>query len=127
MNAQDLPLRYNAVDILEHNLPQRADKEALFSDGRTLTFGQLSAEVNQVANALKRCGVREGEYVALLAHDTAEWVTCFFATLKIGAVHIGLNTLLTSQEYDYMLKDSGARILIVERRNLEQNRADSGR
>ena len=113
MKASDLPLTYNAVDILEHNLAERADKEALFSDSRTLTFGEISAEANQVANALKACGVRPGEYVGLLAHDTAEWVTCFFGTLKIGAIHIGMNTLLTSEEYDYMLKDSRARVLIV--------------
>ncbi|MGB1249928.1 MAG: benzoate-CoA ligase family protein [Candidatus Promineifilaceae bacterium] len=113
MKASDLPLNYNAVEILEHNLAERADKEALFSDSRTLTFGQISAETNQVANALKACGVRPGEYVGLLAHDTPEWVTCFFGTLKLGAIHIGMNTLLTSEEYDYMLKDCRARVLIV--------------
>lgn len=113
MKASDLPIQYNAVDILEHNLPARADKEALFSNSRTLTFGQISAEANRVANALKACGVRAGEYVGLLAHDTPEWVTCFFGTLKIGAIHIGMNTLLTADEYDYILKDSRARVLIV--------------
>ena len=113
MKASDLPLYYNAVDILEHNLEERSDKQALFSDPRTLTFGELAAEVNQVANGLKECGVRPGEYVGLLAHDSAEWVACFFGTLKIGAIHIGLNTLLTTDEYDYMLKDSRARVLIV--------------
>ncbi|MEM8859618.1 MAG: benzoate-CoA ligase family protein [Chloroflexota bacterium] len=113
MKASDLPLYYNAVDILEHNLPQRGDKEALFGDSRTLTFAQISAEANQVANALKACGVRAGEYVGLLAFDSAEWVTSFFGTLKIGAIHIGMNTLLTSDEYDYILKDSRARVLIV--------------
>ncbi len=113
MKASDLPLYYNAVEILEHNLADRADKQALFSDPRTLTFGEIAAEANQVANALKACGVRPGEYVGLLAHDSAEWVACFFGTLKIGGIHIGMNTLLTAAEYDYILKDSRARVLIV--------------
>lgn len=113
MRAAALPLYYNAVDILEHNLPERSDKEALFSDGRILTFAQIAQETNQVANALKVCGVRPGEYVGLLAHDTPEWVTCFFGTLKIGAIHIGMNTLLTANEYDYILQDSRARVLIL--------------
>lgn len=43
MRAADLPLMYNAVDILERNLPDRADKTALLSDNRSLTFGQVSA------------------------------------------------------------------------------------
>lgn len=113
MKASDLPIQYNAIEILEHNLAERADKQALFSDPRTLTFREISAEANQVGNALKACGVRPGEYVGLLAHDSAEWVACFFGTLKIGAIHIGMNTLLTAAEYDYILKDSRARVLIV--------------
>ncbi len=128
MKASDLPLFYNAVDILEHNLAERAEKKALFSEGRTLTFGEISAEVNQVANALKACGVRAGEYVGLLAHDSAEWVACFFGTLKIGAVHIGMNTLLTTDDYDYILKDSRARVLIVSEAildKIEQIRANN--
>lgn len=113
MQAAHLPIQYNAAEILEHNLPQRADKEALFSDSRTLTYAQISAESNQVANALKQCGVRPGEYVGLLALDSPEWVTSFFGTLKTGAVHVGMNTLLTPKEYDYILKDCRARVLIV--------------
>ncbi|MDJ0754954.1 MAG: benzoate-CoA ligase family protein [Ardenticatenaceae bacterium] len=120
MKAADLPLHYNAIEILEHNLATRSSKGALFSDSRSLTFQQLSAEVNRVANALKAAGVRPGEYVGLLAHDTPEWVICFFATLKIGAIHVGINTLLTPEEYDYILNDCRARILIVSEPLLEK-------
>ncbi|MCA9988192.1 MAG: benzoate-CoA ligase family protein [Anaerolineales bacterium] len=109
----DLPLYYNAVDILEHNLAERADKIGLCAQSRSMTFGEVAAEANQVANALKACGVRAGETVGLLAFDSPEWVTCFFGTLKIGAVHVGINTLLTPAEYAYILEDSRARVLIV--------------
>ncbi len=113
MRMTDLPLYYNAVDILEHNLKTRADKIALCSRERTLTFGEVAAEANQVGNALKKLGVRHGETVGLLTLDTAEWVTSFFGTLKIGAISIGLNTLLTAAEYDYILRDSRPRVLIL--------------
>ena len=114
MQMTDLPLYYNAVDILEGNLADRAEKIALYAPTRTLTFGAVAAEVNQVANALKRAGVRPGEMVGLLAFDGPEWVTSFFGTLKIGAVHIGINTLLTADEYLYMLQDSRTRVLIMQ-------------
>ncbi len=113
MKAADLPLTYNAIDILEHNLAERADKEALFSLERTMTFQEVSNEANQVGNALKALDVRMGETVGLLVLDSAEWVTTFFGTLKIGAISIGMNTLLTPAEYDYILRDSRARVLIV--------------
>ncbi|MCB0215634.1 MAG: benzoate-CoA ligase family protein [Chloroflexi bacterium] len=114
MRADDLPLYYNAVDILERNLPERADKIALCSDARTLRFGEVGAEVNQVGQALRAMDVRFGESVALLALDGAEWVTSFFGILKIGAIAASLNTLLTGEEYAYILRDCRARVLIVD-------------
>ncbi len=113
MRADDLPLYYNAVEILEHNLAERADKVALFSPSRNMTFGEVSQEANQVANALQKLDVRIGDVVGLLTYDTPEWVTCFFGTLKVGAVSLGLNTLLTADEYDYILRDSHAHVLII--------------
>lgn len=113
MRADDLPLSYNAVDILERNLPARAAKIAVLSDARSMTFGEVAAEVNQVGNALRALDVRRGESVVLLALDSAEWVCAYFGILKIGAVAASLNTLLTPAEYAYMLRDSGARVAIV--------------
>ena len=70
MKAADLPLYYNAVDILERNLATRADKVALLSDTRKeMTFREISNEANQVGNALKKLGVRMGDYVAILSLD----------------------------------------------------------
>src|SRR3954471_22656587 len=100
MNTSAVPQYYNAIDILERNLPARAGKVALFSAERELTFGQVAAEVNQVGNALKRLGVRFGEFVGILVPDGPEWVTAFFGTIKIGAIAIGLNTLLKAHEYE---------------------------
>jgi benzoate-CoA ligase family protein len=114
MKADDLPLRYNAVDVLERNLPARADRVALFSEPRQLTFGQVAAEVNRVGNALAGLGVRRGDTVALLAADSAEWVATYFAVIKLGAVVASFNTLLTPAEYRYMLDDCGARVLVID-------------
>jgi benzoate-CoA ligase family protein len=74
----------------------------------------MSKEVNQVGNGLLNLGVRMGEVVAILAPDGPEWVTCFFGTLKIGAIHLGVNTLLKPHDYAYILEDSRARALIVD-------------
>jgi benzoate-CoA ligase family protein len=113
MRASALPLHYNAVDILEHNLAERADKIALYSVEREMTFREVSDEVNRVGNALKKLDVRAGDCIGILAPDTAEWVTSFFGIIKIGAVALGINTLLKPYEYDYILNDSRARVLIV--------------
>ena len=113
MHIADLPLHYNCVHTLEHNLDRRADKIALYSLEREMTFREVSREVNQVGNALKKIGVRIGDFVAILSLDLPEWVTTFFGVLKIGGVAVGMNTTLTPKEYAYMLDDSRARVLVV--------------
>lgn len=113
MKAADVPRYYNAVDILERNLPVRPQKTALYSHEREMTFQEVANESNQVGNALTQLGVHFGDYVGILAPDSAEWVTTFFGTIKIGAIAIGMNTLLKPYEYDYILRDSRAGTLIV--------------
>lgn len=113
MKAEDLPLYYNAVDILERNLAERANKVALYSPSRDMTFQEVAAEANQVGHALKKLGVRQGDFVGILSLDVPEWVTSFFGIVKIGGVAVGMNTLLTPHEYAYMLRDSRARVLII--------------
>lgn len=113
MRARDLPLHYNASEILDGNLEERPDKVALVSAERSMTFGEAAAEANRVGNALLKLGVRAGDCVALLSLDGAEWVSVFFGTLRLGAISVGLNTLLTEKDYAYMLDDCRARVLVV--------------
>ncbi|HLB47599.1 MAG TPA: benzoate-CoA ligase family protein [Anaerolineales bacterium] len=113
MKAADLPLQYNAVDILERNLAARGDKVAIYSAEREMTFRQVANEANQIGNALKKLDVRLGESVGILSPDCAEWVASFFGIVKIGAISVGINTLLKPHEHAYILRDSRARTLIV--------------
>jgi benzoate-CoA ligase family protein len=113
MRAADLPLHYNAVSILEHNLASRGDKVAVCTPERELTFEQASHEVNRLGNALKKLDVRMGDSVAILCLDTVEWATAYFAIMKIGAIAVGMNTLLKPHEHAYVLHDCRARVLIV--------------
>jgi benzoate-CoA ligase family protein len=113
--AADVPLHYNAVDILERNLAVRADKVALYSPERTMTFGQVSAEVDRVGKGLSaKLGVRLGDFVAILGLDAPEWVTSFFGIVKAGGVAVSINTMATARECAYILGDCRARVLIVD-------------
>tara|TARA_B100000700_G_scaffold290023_1_gene347805 strand:+ start:1182 stop:2729 length:1548 start_codon:yes stop_codon:yes gene_type:complete len=113
MKAADLPNDYNMCEILERNLKHRADKEALLSEHVKLTFREVSDQVNKVGNALTRLGVGFGECVAILSPDRPEWVSTFFATAKIGGVALGMNTMLSTKEYDYIFKDARVRVLVI--------------
>ena len=73
MRASELPVYYNAVDILERNLAQRADKTALYSPDRELTFQQVSDEANRVGKALKTAPTTVPALVKAYADDDEPW------------------------------------------------------
>ena len=113
MKAADLPTDYNMCEILEHNLKNRSDKTALYSEYGPVTFREVSDQVNKVGNALTRLGIGFGECVAILCPDRPEWVSTFFATAKIGGVALGMNTMLSTEEYDYIFKDARVSVLVI--------------
>ena len=111
--AADLPLRYNAIDILERNLARHPQKAALVTADGEITFQEVAERANQVGNALRAMDVRVGDSVAILCLDTAEWVATFFGTLKCGGIAVGMSTLLTPEGIEYILNDSRARVVLV--------------
>ncbi len=81
--------------------------------GTPLTYAQVLELVNRTGNALRDLGVKRGERVMLLLPDGAPFIAGFFGAIKIGAVAVPVNTLLKPHDYEYLLNDSNARVLIV--------------
>lgn len=105
----------NVSAILENNVAAgRANKIALYRGNETWTYGSLVASANRMGNALKQLGVRPDERILLLLPDSAAFPVCFFGATKMGAVPVPVNTMLTSSDYEYLLKDSDARVLVVD-------------
>jgi benzoate-CoA ligase len=106
----------NATTVLvDVHIPAgRGEKPAILCGQRAVTYRGLCEGVNRLGNALKELGVRMEERVAILLPDSPEFAFAFFGAMKIGAVAIPLNTLLTAPEYEYLLNDSRARELIVD-------------
>jgi len=104
---------YNATaDLLERNLKSPA-RVAFREAGRATTYGELSERANRAGNALRALGVQMEQRVLLCMLDTADFPAAFWGAMKAGIVPIPVNTLLTTGDYDYLLRDSRARALIV--------------
>ena len=116
-------MHYNATaDLIGRNLTTgRAGKVALIEDGgRRFTYGELAERIDRAGNALRSLGVQMEQRVLLLLHDTADLPALFWGAMKIGAVAVPVNTLLTTAEYDFFLRDSRARVLVVSKPLLEK-------
>lgn len=120
----DLPRRYNAAShfIDRHIAEGRGGKTAFIDDTGSYTYAELAARVNRAGNLLKAQGVRPEQRVMLALLDGIDFPAIFFGAMKIGAVPIPVNTLLTTSDYDFLLRDSRAAVLIVSDALMERFR-----
>ena len=110
-----IPRVYNfAADVLQRNLDAGRANKTAFIDGRgATTYGQLADRVARFGAAMRGLGVRREERVLLALTDTVDWPTAFLGCLKAGIIAVPVNTLLTEDDYRFMLADSRAKCLVV--------------
>jgi amino acid adenylation domain-containing protein len=90
------------------------DAVAVEAEDATLTFGELEAHANRLASYLARRGVGPGTLVALCLERGARMVTALLAVLKAGGAYLPLDPAYPPDRIQYMLRDSGARVLVTQ-------------
>ena len=109
------PRLYNAASQMvdAHIAAGRGSKPAFIDSSETLTYAGLAERTNRVANLMRTYGIAREARVALLLLDTVDYPPAFWGAIKAGVVPVALNTLLTPEQYAYILDDSRAQALIV--------------
>ncbi len=109
------PRQYNAAfDLIARNLQAgRASKIAFIDDAGSYSYGELSRRANRFANAITKLGVQPEQRVLLCMVDTIDWPVAFLGCILAGVVPVAVNTLLTTDDYEYMLLNSRSRVLLV--------------
>jgi benzoate-CoA ligase len=110
-----IPREYNfAADILARNLDAgRGGKAAFIDHSGSHSYGALAERVERFGHALRSLGIRREERILICLTDTIDWPTAFLGAIKAGVVAVPVNTLLTEDDYAFMLEDSRARLLVV--------------
>ena len=106
----------NVVDYLLEGRTSGANagRPYLITPDRTWTFGELSARVGQVANALRSLGVKPKERVLFSVVDGVDFPAIFLGAMKIGAIALPINTYLKPEDYRYYIVDSEAAVVIAD-------------
>jgi benzoate-CoA ligase len=114
-SAPTVPRDYNfAADILARNLAAgRADKIAFIDHRGKYSYAALADRVERFGHVLRGLGIRAEERVLICLSDTIDWPTAFLGAIKTGVVAVPVNTLMTEDDYRFMLEDSRARLLVV--------------
>ncbi len=107
------PERFNFAEHLFNLNRAHAERTAYIDDRGRLSYGDLEDRARRLASVLAGAGVRREERVLLLMHDTSDWPVCFLGCLYAGVVPVAVNTLLTADDYAYMLAHSRAQAALV--------------
>jgi len=105
--------RFNYAQHLIECNAGHPGKTAFVDDLGALSYGVLEERVRRMAAALRALGLRREERVLLLMHDCNDWPVAFLGSLYAGLVPVAVNTLLTADDYAYMLEHSRAQAALV--------------
>ena len=108
-------------DFLASSAARLPDKTALVCEGQRLTYAQIEAASNRLANALVARGLKRGDRIALYLPNNFEAVVSIYATLKAGGVFVMINPATKKEKVLYILNDCRATGLIMEAQNATQS------
>ena len=106
------PMSLSVATILAESAVRHADRTAVVLGELKLTYAQLWAHSLQYASVLREKGVGPGDRVALLLPNTPHFPLAYYGTLALGAVAVPVHALLKAEEIQYVLEDSGAKVLV---------------
>jgi benzoate-CoA ligase len=110
----DLPERFNAAeDLLAPNLARHPDKTAIIDHRGACSYAELSDRVARMAAVFEQLGVKQDQRVLLCLTDTRDFPTVFLGAIRVGVIPVPLNTLLTADDYAWILHNSGANAVFV--------------
>ncbi|MEK6301108.1 MAG: benzoate-CoA ligase family protein [Acidobacteriota bacterium] len=107
---------FNLFDYFlgDDKLAEIGSRTAFEFRGRRISYRDLRGETDHWTRRLTACAVAEGDRVAILLFDSPEFIACFLAAAKLGAIAVPINTFLPAEDVAFILSDSGARLLIIE-------------
>jgi 3-oxocholest-4-en-26-oate---CoA ligase len=98
--------QWNLADLFEAVADIAADREAVVSDDRRLTYRELDERATRLAHHLAAQGVRPGDHVGIYAYNGPEWIEAMFAAWKIRAVPINVNYRYVEAELRYLFDNA---------------------
>ncbi|MEM7056197.1 MAG: benzoate-CoA ligase family protein [Pseudomonadota bacterium] len=109
-----------ALYFVDRHLAEgRSGKTAFIQGDQAMTYGQLAEKSGRMGDLYAKLGLGQEDRAAMIVHDVLEFPVIFWGSLKAGVVPVAINTLLTAEQYRYILTDSRAKALFVSAQLLE--------
>ena len=99
--------------LLAHKATENKSKPYLYFLDKEISYEDIDAYTNQMANALNKLGVAKGDYVAIMLPNCPEYLYCWFGLAKLGAVTVTINTQFKGESLKYIIEASDSKFVIV--------------
>ncbi len=116
-------MRYLIHQLLEQSAAKSPDSPALVDGERQLTYAELDASANRLAQHLIELGVGRGDRVALYLDKSADSIIGIYGVLKAGAAYVPLDPQAPTSRLAYITSNAGVRVLLT---GVEKAEAVSG-
>ncbi|MCL4453543.1 MAG: long-chain fatty acid--CoA ligase [Candidatus Thermoplasmatota archaeon] len=90
-----------------------SDRTAIDFMNTKISYRTLKAEVDTIASGLDGIGIKKGDKVAIMLPNIPQYITYFFAVLKLGGIVVQVNPLYTTREIKYEMEDSGCNVIVT--------------
>ena len=114
------------TDLLSHNAKLRPDKPFVMTAGGSYSFAEINSSSLRLGSRLRAMGIGRGDHVALIASNSAAFLTCWFGINSIGAVSVMLSDELVGDGLLYTITQSDAKLLVVDRSWLQKRSRREG-
>lgn len=104
----------NIIELINGNAENHPEKTALCDMDTEFTYQELKEKSEEAAACFQAMGIGKGDAVAIMSQNTFDFVFAFFGILKTGGVVVPVNHKLTAREVDYILENSGSRLLLLD-------------
>ncbi len=103
----------NLANNLERSARFFGERIAVIDGDKSVTYGELNRQSGLAASGLRALGVQPGDFLALCAPNSAQWLAFYFAALKCGAIAVTLSPLLSPQELSRLLGHGRPKVLFT--------------
>src|ERR1700756_4100392 len=106
--------RVNVGDLVTRSAERLPGQEMICDGDRRWSYRDFDAWTNRIAHGLSALGLQEGDALALMSGNRAEFLAVYFACARLGLVCVPINLLWRQHELSHVLTDSRARAAVVE-------------
>ncbi|MCK4258180.1 MAG: amino acid adenylation domain-containing protein [Halanaerobiales bacterium] len=113
-SCQEYPSEVTIHQLIEEQVDQTPNNQALVYNGQELTYSQLNVHANQLARHLRQKGVGRDQFVGIMVKPSREMMVGILGILKAGGAYLPIDPDYPEERIEYMLQDSGTRILLTQ-------------